>query len=142
MIVRHIQPNPESEVQISIENIIRGQVKEGSFVAIQLPRWPPFSSGSTPGILLCLSALLGVPYAGGELAPRGTCPTLVLYLVKINKPPMKVSPRYELTKGEQSCGYGAPYCNRKKTTPTKVLPIWMKIRLHFEDRIFVSEILF
>ena len=35
-----------------------------------------------PGIL-CLSAL-GVPYAGGELAPRGTCPTLVLYLVKRN----------------------------------------------------------
>ena len=38
-----------------------------------------------PGIL-CLSAL-GVPYAGGELAPRGTCPTIVLYLVKRNNPP-------------------------------------------------------
>ena len=38
-----------------------------------------------PGIL-CLSAL-GVPFAGGELAPRGTCPSLVLYLVKRNKPP-------------------------------------------------------
>ena len=37
-----------------------------------------------PGIL-CLSAL-GVPYAGGELAPRGTCPTLALYLVKRNNP--------------------------------------------------------
>ena len=34
----------------------------------------------SPGIL-CLSAL-GVPYAGGELAPRGTCPTLALYLAK------------------------------------------------------------
>ena len=38
-----IQPNPKSEVQISIENVIRGQVKEASLVAIQLPRWPPFS---------------------------------------------------------------------------------------------------
>ena len=37
-----------------------------------------------PGTL-CLSAL-GVPYAGGELAPRGTCPTLALYLVKRNNP--------------------------------------------------------
>ena len=33
-----------------------------------------------PGIL-CLSAR-GVPYAGGERAPRGTCPTLALYLIK------------------------------------------------------------
>ena len=41
---RSLQPNPKSEVQISIENVIRGPVKEGSFVAIQLPRWPPFFS--------------------------------------------------------------------------------------------------
>ena len=39
----HIQPNPKSEVQISIENVISGPVKEASFVAIQLPRLPPFS---------------------------------------------------------------------------------------------------
>ena len=38
-----------------------------------------------PGIL-CLSAL-GVPYAGGELAPRGTCIKLVLCVVKRNYPP-------------------------------------------------------
>ena len=43
MNVSHNQPNPKSEVQISIENVIRGPVKEGSFVAIQLPRLPPFS---------------------------------------------------------------------------------------------------
>ena len=41
-------------------------------------------AASPPGIL-CLSAL-GVPYAGGELAPRGTCTTLALYLVKRNNP--------------------------------------------------------
>ena len=45
LIARGIQPNPKSEVQISIENVISGPVKEGYFVAIQLPRLPPFSSG-------------------------------------------------------------------------------------------------
>ena len=38
-----VQPNLKSEVQILIENVISGPVKEGYFVAIQLPRWPPFS---------------------------------------------------------------------------------------------------
>ena len=48
LIAAGIQPNPKSEVQISIENVISGPVKEGSFVAIQLPRWPPITGGLTP----------------------------------------------------------------------------------------------
>ena len=56
-IVLHIQPNPKSEVQISIENVISGPVKEGSFVAIQLPRLPPFSCGSTQVILSILQSM-------------------------------------------------------------------------------------
>ena len=47
LIVRHIQPNPKSEVQISIGKSFSAAFKEASFVAIQLPRWPPFSSGLT-----------------------------------------------------------------------------------------------
>ena len=38
-----------SEVQISIENVISGPVKEASLVAIQLPRWPPITGGLTWG---------------------------------------------------------------------------------------------
>ena len=43
-----IQPNPKSEVQISIENVISGPVEGAPFVAIQ---WPPFSSGLTAGLI-------------------------------------------------------------------------------------------
>ena len=39
---------------------------------------------------LCLSTL-DVPVAGGELAHRGTCPTLFLYLFNINYPQIQVS---------------------------------------------------
>ena len=52
----------------------------------ELLPWPgsvPYSA--RPG-LMCLSTL-DVPVAGGELAHRGTCPTLALYLFKRNKPP-------------------------------------------------------
>ena len=47
----------------------------------ELLPWPggvPYSA--RPG-LMCLSTL-DVPVAGGELAHRGTCPTLALYLFK------------------------------------------------------------
>ena len=54
----------------------------------ELLPWPggvPYSA--RPG-LMCLSTL-DVPVAGGELAHRGTCPTLVLYLFKRNTPQNK-----------------------------------------------------
>ena len=57
----------------------------------ELLPWPggaPYSA--RPG-LMCLSTL-DVPVAGGELAHRGTCPTLVLCLFKRNTPQIKVSP--------------------------------------------------
>ena len=40
---------------------------------------------AAPGFCVCRRWTF--PYAGGELAPRGPCPTLVLYLFKRNKPP-------------------------------------------------------
>ena len=42
-----VQSGSASEGQISIENVTRGPAKEGSFVAIQLPRWPPITGGLT-----------------------------------------------------------------------------------------------
>ena len=59
----------------------------------ELLPWPggaPYSA--RPG-LMCLSTL-DVPVAGGELAHRGTCPILVLYLFKRNTPQIKVSPYF------------------------------------------------
>ena len=59
--------------------------------------WPgsvPYGSayGARSGLMWCLSTL-DVPVAGGELAHRGACPTLLLYLSKRNTPQIKVSPQ-------------------------------------------------
>ena len=43
LIAAGIQPNPKSGVQISIRKTFSAAFKEGSFVAIQLPRLPPFA---------------------------------------------------------------------------------------------------
>ena len=65
-----------------------GDTPGGAAVLLPWPGSVPYSA--RPG-LMCLSTL-DVPVAGGELAHRGTCPTLVLYLFKRNTPQIKVSP--------------------------------------------------
>ena len=48
----------------------------------------PYGAGPD---LMCLSTL-DVPVAGVELARRGTCPMLFIYLIKRNTPEIKASP--------------------------------------------------
>ena len=90
MNVSYIQPNPKSEVQISIENVISAAFKEASFVAIQLPRLPPFSCGSTWGGVYVFNT--GTVTWHNTYAPPGRGPGLAKLLPTSKTPCVAPAP--------------------------------------------------
>ena len=60
MNVQYNQPNPKSEVQISIGKSFSAAFKEASFVAIQLPRCPPITGGLTVKDTLVVASVQSV----------------------------------------------------------------------------------